>query len=628
MTRTKVKRLVISMLTAILAFTFIGGNLSSVSAETSSVNTTKSITSAQTLTADSVVLESFAIATPTPKITSKKKVTPTPKPKVKVKKKPTPTPKPKVKKKPTPTQKPTPKPTATPTPKPTTQSNTTYQTILSTGFEDGTSEFIGRSPDEIVAVDTSLPYLGKYSLKISNRSKTWHGAEIDLSSTLKADHTYLVTAWVKYTTGVSSLRIDCKINKNDGISYVSFGTATATKGIWTKLEGTLLIPSDTTSAKFYFETASATDDFYIDELKITEEIISTEGIAEGTSIAKAYSDYFTIGAATSDRVLSNALTKAVVLHQFSTITMENEMKPNAMLDYVTNSSNPAKYNTSPALNLSKLDKYLKFAQDNGLKVRFHTLVWHSQTPSWFFKENYSMSSGAKLVSKEIMLQRMESYIKQIMEYTKNYPNVIYGWDVVNEAIETGHGKPNGYRSNDSLWYQVIGEEFVEKAFTYARKYSYDDAGLFYNDYSEYDLTKRTAIYNMLKKLKDKELIDGMGMQSHIDMGHPTLSNYEAALKAYGSLGLEINITELDMHNTNNTDSALATQATRYKALFEILLRLKKDGTANITNVTFWGVLDSSSWLTSFKGQTSYPLLFDKSGQPKPAYDALINLVSK
>jgi len=481
MTRTKVKRLVISALTAILAITFIGGNPSSISAETSSVNTTKSMTSDQTLKVDSVALESFAIATPTPKITNKKKVTPTPKPKVK--NKITPTPKPKVTKKPTPTPKPTvtkipiptPMSTATPTPKPTA---------------------------------------------------------------------------------------------------------------------------------------------------------STEGVDKSASIAKAYSDYFTIGAATSDSVLSNALTKAIVLHQFSTITMENEMKPNAMLDYVTNSSNPTKYNTSPALNLSKLDKYLKFAQDNGLKVRFHTLVWHSQTPTWFFMENYSMSSGAKLVSKEVMLQRMESYIKQIMEYTKNYPNVIYAWDVVNEAIEIGHGKPNGYRSNDSLWYQVIGEEFVEKAFTYARKYSYDDAGLFYNDYGEYDLTKRTAIYNMLKKLKDKDLIDGMGLQSHIDMGQPTLSAFEAALKVYGELGLEINITELDIHNTNNTDSALATQAARYKSLFEILLRLKKDGTANITNVTFWGVLDSGSWLTKFKGQISYPLLFDKSGQPKPAYNALINLVSK
>lgn len=636
MKKMRISKLFLKFLSLILAISLLGISPIPVSAKTSVEPADSAAITLYAVATPKPTIKPKATATPTPKLKSKKKPTPTPTPKPKSKKKPTPTPKPRVTLKPTPKPTikptPTPKPTATPTPKPTSQ--VTYQSVLSTGFESGTSGFTGRGGGEVADVSKSQFHTGTYSLQVSGRTKTWHGAELDMTGTLKPGSTYTLTAWVKYTTGAASQTIDSKLNINNGV-YTSFGTVTVAKGTWVKLEGSIEIPLDTTSAKFYFETnynSSPTDDFYIDDVEIKEEIKNTDTTNTDTkntdtkkdsgSLADAYSDYFTIGAATSDSVLNNPLTKSIVLSQFNTITMENEMKPNSLLDYRTNSTNPATYNTSPALNFTNLEKYLKFAQDNGLKVRFHTLVWHSQTPRWFFTENYTTTVNAPLVSKEIMLKRMESYIKQIMQYTKNYPDVIYAWDVVNEAIEG-----SGYRTNGSLWYQVIGEDFVEKAFEYARKYSYDKAGLFYNDYSTYDTTKRNTIYNMVKKLKDKGLIDGIGMQSHIDMNYPSLSAYEDTIKKFSELGVQINITELDMHNTLNTEAALKQQAARYKALFEILVRLKRNGTANITSVTFWGVLDSGSWLTNFKRETSYPLLFDKNGLPKPAFDALIDLVS-
>lgn len=346
-----------------------------------------------------------------------------------------------------------------------------------------------------------------------------------------------------------------------------------------------------------------------------------------TSLADAYSDYFTMGVATPYYILCDSKTSSIVLKQFKTITMENETKPEQILDSTANKAHPDKYNTCPAIKTVNLENYLKYCQENGLKLRFHTLVWYSQTPRWFFMENYSDAKNAKLVSKDIMEQRMENYIRQIMECTKKYPDVIYAWDVVNEAIDPADKETNGYRTTNNYWYQILGEEYVEKAFTYAKKYAYDNAGMFYNDFNEYNEKKLDAIYNMLKPLKEKGLVDGMGMQSHISMILPYIQDYEAAIKKYASLGLEINVTELDITNDSNTSRSLKMLADRYKDIVGLLLKMKKEGSANITHVTIWGLRDCDSWLPSQHDYiTQYPLLFDDNGTPKLAYYSLLDLV--
>ena len=539
----------------------------------------------------------------------------------------TPTPIPTATPTPIPTATPTPIPTATPTPGLTMQNNIIYQSVFSTGFEEGTSGFTGRSSGNIVKVTNSTANTGIYSLQTSNRTNTWHGPILDMTGTMLAGKTYQVTAWVKYNSSAANLKIQCSIDKNNGSTYIPIGSVSAVKDTWTKLECSIFITNDTSSVKLYFEAPdSATDDIYIDDINLSVATVNMEKIQSIPSIAKAFKDYFDIGAALSGRILYSDPTNVLVLHQFSTITFDGEMKPEYLLDHATSISNLNTYNLSPSINTNKMKEYLQYAMDNGLKVRFHTLVWHQQTPRWFFAVDYSTDPAASLVTKEVMLTRLENYIKQVMACASNYPGVIYAWDVVNEAIESSHNMPNGYRATDSLWYQIIGEEYVEKAFEYARKYSYDTAPLFYNDYNTYQLTKRTAIFNMVSMLKGKGLIDGIGMQSHIDMGYPTLSDYEAAVRKFAELGLEINITELDMHNNQNTAAALEQQAIRYGDLFEILTRLKVQGIANITNVTFWGILDSDSWLTNHRGETSYPLLFDKYAEPKAAFYKLIDLV--
>ncbi len=334
------------------------------------------------------------------------------------------------------------------------------------------------------------------------------------------------------------------------------------------------------------------------------------------SLKKIYTDYFSIGVAASLRSFS-AERQELIKQQFNSITAENELKPESLLDYTACISNPD-FDDNPQVNFSKVDPLLQFAQENGIPVRGHVLVWHSQTPEWLFKQGYAKDAAAPLVTKELMLKRMENYIKNVLEYTQaNYPGLIYAWDVVNEGVEPADGQEGGYRSG-SLWYQVIGPEYIERAFEYARKYADPAVKLFYNDYNTEESSKLNAIIPIVENLKDKKLIDGIGLQNHLQINYPSLAQVEASICKYAELGLELQITELDMNLTDNTAYALTSQASRYKQLFLSFKKLKDEGIANISNVTFWGLTDDVSWLNK-PGAASYPLLFDKDLVPKAAF---------
>lgn len=338
-------------------------------------------------------------------------------------------------------------------------------------------------------------------------------------------------------------------------------------------------------------------------------------------IKDVYADYFTVGGVLGSNGISNPSVSGIITTHFNSVTMENEMKPNALLDHMTSISDP-KYNESPGINYKALDSCLKFAKNNGLKMRGHTLVWHSQTPRWFFTEGYSMDSDAPFVTKEVMLKRMENYIKQVLEYCQTYyPGVIYAWDVVNEAIEVNHGHPEHYRTEGSYWYTVIGEEFVEKAFEYARKYADPEVKLFYNDYGTENSMKASAIKKLVAKIQEQGNIDGIGLQTHISFDSPSLSDIDSTARSLAELGLELQVTELDMNMPTNTEEDLAKQATRYKRLFLYFKKWVDDG-IKLTNVTFWGTTDDRSWLNKANAP-SYPLLFDKNFEKKPAYYGVI-----
>lgn len=340
---------------------------------------------------------------------------------------------------------------------------------------------------------------------------------------------------------------------------------------------------------------------------------------EKATLKDVYSDYFTIGNILNYSTFNDEKCIDIVKANFNSITCENEMKPDSLLDLRKCITEPEKYDENPAVDFQRADPILKFAKDNGIKMRGHTLVWYSQTPRALFAENYSVNQNAPLVSRDKMLVRMENYIKNVIEYANtNYPGVIYAWDVVNEAINVDDGEKDGLRTKNNLWYEVVGPDYIEKAFEFARKYASKDQKLFYNDYSTADKIKCTYITELLSKLKDKGLIDGIGMQSHNTLNSPTIMDIDTTTREYAKLGLEIQVTELDMAMNTNTEEDLQKQATSYKRLFLFFKKWKDQG-INITNVTFWGITDDQSWLNNMNGDTEYPLLFDRDYKKKPAF---------
>lgn len=345
------------------------------------------------------------------------------------------------------------------------------------------------------------------------------------------------------------------------------------------------------------------------------------------TLKTAYIRDFKIGTAVNTWQLEGAgayaKAKALITSQFNSITMENQMKPESLLsqDNVTRGTDD-----DVKINEELLNKVLKLASDNGLKLRGHTLVWHSQTPEWFFHQGYDVKKP--LVSKAVMRQRMESYIRNVLTYCQtNYPGVVYAWDVVNEVVND-----DGSMRTSSNWYKVYGDaSYVTDAFTFARRYADEEVKLFINDYNEYVAAKRDQIYTLAKALYEAGLCDGVGMQSHYSMSYPTIASVKVAIQKYNQIDpgkFEIQLTELDIHNTYRTASGQKAVASRYQTLFQMLLDSRRNQKINITGVTFWGLTDGDTWLTNFHKETSYPLLFGADYAAKSTYFAVLNTAQR
>ncbi|OPZ94245.1 MAG: Endo-1,4-beta-xylanase Y precursor [Firmicutes bacterium ADurb.Bin419] len=511
--------------------------------------------------------------------------------------------------------------------------------LISDDFETGISGW-GPRGDETVELSTEQAHSGTYSLKVSNRTSTWNGAMVDKSETLTLGESYTLSVYLKYVgdSYASSQRFSLQLQYNNGEDvYRNIKTIAVNKGTWTLLEGQLTVPLDAKDVKVYVETEwksspSAQDllDFYLDDFTAMPATLPEieKNIA---SLKDVFSGYFRVGGAASASELAPKPARELFIKHYNSLTLGNELKPDSVLDYNATvaymEENPYDQ-VNPQVTLRNAKMQLDFARDNNIPVRGHTLVWHAQTPDWFFKENFSQDESAPWASKEVMLQRLENYIKNLMKLIETeYPTVeFYAWDVVNEAVDpntsTGMRNPgsNNKQSGNSLWMQTVGEDFIVKAFEYAREYAPADCKLFYNDYNEYEDRKLNFIVDILTKLKSKGLVDGMGMQSHWVMDYPSLSMVESAVRKYDALGLEVQLTEIDIKNTDNSTSALERQATRYQQFISKIAALKKEG-LNITAIVFWGVTDATSWLGG------YPLLFNGEYKAKPAFYSIVNNIT-
>ena len=373
-------------------------------------------------------------------------------------------------------------------------------------------------------------------------------------------------------------------------------------------------------------TESATD------TQTTEPSESQEDVA----LKDLCSDFFSLGVGINGSTLENQTLNmeeymALSKKHFNSCTMTNLMKSSYILDQAGSQESLENGDGSPALSFASIDPTLQWCKDNGMKMRGHTLVWHAQAPDWFFRDGYD--STGDYVDKETMLFRMESYIEQMLTHVQtNYPGVVYCWDVVNEAVDPDNGdKDSAFLcrmqsdEGENPWYKTIGEDYVEMAFTYARKYADEDVKLFYNDFNTYQLPKREAIYALCSSLKEKGLIDGIGMQGYWGTDYPSITSIEGAITLYAKLDLEIHITELSVGVDEETEESFEKQAKRYGSIFIMLHNLDNagGGPANITNVTFFGLIDHYR-----TGDTTNSRLFDKDYQPKPAYDKIKEIMQK
>ena len=322
----------------------------------------------------------------------------------------------------------------------------------------------------------------------------------------------------------------------------------------------------------------------------------------------AYKDYFKVGVALNVGNLTPE-QEAIVVREFNSVTCENAMKP-------------ASVHPAPGVwDWAQADSIANFCRRNGIKMRGHCLVWHNQFSDWMLKDK-----KGNPVKKEVFYQLIREHIHTVVN---RYKDVVYCWDVVNEAMsDDGRPRrwgeaPNPYR--ESELYKLCGDEFIAKAFEFAREAD-PNALLFYNDYNECDPGKSQRIYNMVKKMKEAGVpIDGIGMQGHYNVYGPSMEDVAAAIELYASIVDHIHVTELDIRANEQMGGQLqfsrqgmeikpyvrTLHEDQYNSLFRTLRRYKD----KIDVVTFWNLSDKDSWV----GTSNYPLLFDKDLKAKHVY---------
>ena len=326
-----------------------------------------------------------------------------------------------------------------------------------------------------------------------------------------------------------------------------------------------------------------------------------------TALKSIFSDDFKIGAAVNP--LTIRTQEELLAYHFNSITAENEMKFASV------------HPEEEVYFFDDADRLAAFARKHGMAMRGHTLVWHNQTTDWLFQDQQGQP-----VSKSVLLKRLHSHIHTVVG---RYRDDIYAWDVVNEVI-TDEGAE---LLRPSKWLDIAGPDFIAKAFEYAHEAA-PNAQLFYNDYNESHPEKCDKIYTLVKSLIEQGVpIHGIGLQAHWNLFDPSLDDIRTAIEKYASLGMQLQLTELDMSLfrfedkrsdlKEPTHGLLEQQAERYEAVF----RLLKEYRDVISSVTFWGAADDYTWLDNFpvQGRKNWPFLFDEQHLPKPAFYRIADL---
>ena len=315
---------------------------------------------------------------------------------------------------------------------------------------------------------------------------------------------------------------------------------------------------------------------------------------------------FKTGTVINPQQLNQKSYTDMIKADFNSITAGNEFKAYSLLNQAASQKNEK---GMPEMNYTLADNISKFAQENGIGIRGHVLVWDAYMPAWFFKEGYK-NDGA-FVSSDVMKKRLQYYIEEVVaHFETNFPGLVYCWDVVNEAVADG---ANECKSDDprcvrtsrggspNLFYEVIGPDYVELAFKFARQAvnkTNPKIKLFYNDYNTFYSPKKEAIGKLLESInKNEKLCDGLGMQGYVGgygqqagcMNPNDIKLFGNAIKFYSDMGLEVHVTELALRNYDAEKAA--EHAAFYENFFK-MLTAAADEYHSLTCVAIWGICDN------------------------------------
>lgn len=485
-------------------------------------------------------------------------------------------------------------------------------------FEDNTKDEWTENGNGKAEASDEFAHNSQYSLKYSGRVDNWNSPTYNLLPTGKSGDELTFEGWVFYNEGPDTIFFNASVNYaiDDTQDWKQFDGAnqiSVNKGEWTKLEGTYIVPTgNINKLNIYVENTEIVD-FYLDDIVITGSRTKAPALEierDIPSIYETYEEYFPIGAAIEPDKIDSYPHRELLLKHFNSIVAENCMKMESIQP------------KEGIFDFEKADKLADFAVENNLKMRGHTLVWHSQAGDWIFKrvDGSDMVPGNEN-DRNLLIERMENHITTVLTHFKDKygnKNPISTWDVVNEVFDEDG------TLRDSEWLQIIGPEYIEMAFNFAKKAD-PSIKLVINDYNLESPGKLEGMYELVKSLKEKNIpVDGVGYQAHIKLNSPSAETIRNIIRKVASLDVEFEITELDMAGAMSND-LLPKQALRYKEIFDMLKQEKDSG--RIMGVTLWGLADDHTWLSMPEyggGPAEMPLLFDKKLKAKDAYWAVVD----
>ncbi|RBY98167.1 endo-1,4-beta-xylanase A [Blastococcus sp. TF02-8] len=508
---------------------------------------------------------------------------------------------------------------------------------VGTDFESGLQGW-GPRGDAKVEVTSSDAHGGSASLLSTNRLQGWQGPTLDITRSVAVGKTTQVSFWAKLAPGQTvpaSLKASVQRDRAGtatGYDNVPGASAVVTSGAWTRITGRYTLGSPVDKAQLYVE-GDANVSFLIDDVTIAEFQETPIQDVPGLRTVLGAQGFEHVGVAIDSRETVGRASELVQKH-FNAFTPENDGKPEVVQP------------TEGTFNFTNVDRLLDYADKTGEKVYYHVLVWHSQTPGWFFTRKDGTPLTDSAPDQALLRARMEAHIKAIADHVNaRYPSgnsPIWAVDVVNEVIDDSDNA-NPHDMRNSRWFQVLGESFVDDAFRLADKY-FPTQKLFINDYNTEMPEKRADYLELVAALKQRGVpIDGVGHQAHMDFARPVqwLDDSLTAVEKLDPTLLQV-ITELDISTSAENNGADVSSGTvpqhrpgmtnqaesetengyYYRDLFSML----RKHSGSIESVTFWGISNARSWLRTWPAARPWeaPLPFDDDLLVTPAYWGIVD----